>query len=209
MQKNCGIIYPIPKVEHKYILNKNFFKPMLKKYLAAGLIFSSILISVPAFATDLPNASSTPEQRILEAKAKLEARFAEAKQKLEERLTKLQTRQAKNNAAIACVAIAVNTREAAIGQSFTAYATAQSAALSTRATALNAAWGAVSTTPEAVRKAVNAAWSTYKDAHKAAVKTHNAATAAAWNTFRAAANTCRAGSTVSVDSRSSGTDSVQ
>lgn len=185
----------------------------MKKYFAGLLILASILMTLPVLATD-DRTSSTPslsqQERILEAQRKLEERFQEAKNKLQERLTALQTRQVNQSAAIACVGLAVNSREQSISASWNTYSAAQLAALNTRSAALSAAWSTPSSTTKQIRTAVDTAWNSYRTAHKTAVTAHNASTTQAWNTFKTASKACKASqSGVSVDNRSYGQDMAQ
>jgi hypothetical protein len=185
----------------------------MRKIFASFLVLASILVTLPALANE--NVSSTqsnltPQQKIEEAQKKLLERFEAAKAKLQERLTALQTKQTNQAASVACVGLAVNNRESAVGSAQNAYSVAQSAALTTRAAALNAAWSEASTTPKLIKTAVDKAWASYRTTHKAAVTTHNQATKAAWDTFRAAVKTCKASqSGVSADVRGYGVDQVQ
>jgi hypothetical protein len=187
---------------------------MIKKYFAGLIILTSILMSIPAFATEGNTTSSisgrTQEERIQEAQRKLEERFQEAKLKLQEKLTSLQTKQVNQAAATACVGLAVNTREAYIAAAFSTYSTTQASILSVRANSLSAAWSAPSSTQKQLRLAVDKAWSTYRTSHKLAVASHNASTTAAWSTFKTASKNCKASlSGVTVDTRSYGQDMAQ
>ncbi len=89
-----------------------------------------------------------------------------------------------------CVQTAIDTREGAIGDAFTAFASAEAAALSARKGALHDAWGL--TTSGARRTAREKAWSDYKTANKAAYSALRTAKKAAWSTFATASATCKA-----------------
>ena len=89
----------------------------------------------------------------------------------------------------ACVQTAVDAREGDIGSAFTAFSSAESAALSARKTALHDAWG--QTTSAARKSARTKAWSDYKTANKAAYSALRTAKKAAWSTFATASASCK------------------
>ena len=90
---------------------------------------------------------------------------------------------------IACVQAAVDTREDAIGGAFTAFSTAESAALSARKTALHDAWG--NTDATARRTARNKAWSDFKTTSKSAFTTLRTSKKDAWSKFETASKACK------------------
>lgn len=179
---------------------------MIKKVLSLGILLASILTMVPAMAETSSTTPATRLEKLQAAQQKLQDRYTTASKKIQDRLTAEQNRQASSTAAIACIAPAVTTREAAIGSAFAAFSAAQTTALSTRAAALQAAWALTDLSSH--NAAVKAAWSAYRTAHKTAVQTHNTATKAAWSTFRAAVLVCKPAKTVQVETQS-GTDNVQ
>jgi hypothetical protein len=89
-----------------------------------------------------------------------------------------------------CVQTAVAKREAAIGSAVDAYYAAVKAALSTRASALNTAWGM--TVKKDRNAAIMAAWNAYKTTFKKASQDARTAKKAAWSQFGTDAKTCRA-----------------
>lgn len=176
---------------------------MFKKYFITGIMLASLMSSIPAYAA----TSTSAEDQFAAAEKKLQDRFDEAKKKLQDKIDAFKNKKVTQTAVIQCVAAAVGIRETAVGSAFTVYAGSQSAALSGRATALNAAWTA-SLTPSALRSAVNAAWKAYNNAHRAAVKAHNDATNAAWNSFRSSSKACKLNQVggVPVESKGEGQD---
>lgn len=105
----------------------------------------------------------------------------------------------------ACVGAAVDARESSIITAFTAYNTSALAALTTRRTALAAAWALP--TDEEVKKATKAAMSAYKKSIKEARKIFKDARKSAWDTYKTAAKPCR-GAGESLDSSNSGIDNT-
>jgi hypothetical protein len=93
---------------------------------------------------------------------------------------------------LACMVAAVDAREVALQTAFTTFGTAQTAALTTRASALHTAWGM--TDAKARRTALKTAWNTYRTSHRAAVSAHRTAHNSAWSAFRTAAKTCKGNS---------------
>lgn len=91
---------------------------------------------------------------------------------------------------LACVQTAVGAREQAISAAFATFSTAESAALSARAAALQTAWGI--TESKVRRSAIKAAWSTFKTANKNAFKALRTSRKSAWATFKTASKACRA-----------------
>ena len=91
---------------------------------------------------------------------------------------------------IPCVQSAVDVREGAIGDAFSAFSSAESAALSARKSALHDAWGLTDAT--ARRTARNKAWSDFHAANKAAYTALRTAKKAAWSAFEAASKACKA-----------------
>ena len=90
---------------------------------------------------------------------------------------------------LACVQTAVDAREGSIGDAFTAFSSAESAALSARKSSLHDAWGM---TTSATRKSARTkAWSDYKTANKAAYTALRTAKKTAWSTFTTASASCK------------------
>lgn len=91
---------------------------------------------------------------------------------------------------IACVGVAVATRESALGVAVSTHAQAVQAAYTARATALAAAYG--QTTTAGVKTAVKAAWSVFNSSVKTANTAWRAARNSTWSVFRTAAKACKA-----------------
>lgn len=104
---------------------------------------------------------------------------------------------------IACVGTAVSARETALDAAIATHESAVQAAYTARASALSAAYQ--QTTATAVRAAVKAAWSAFSTAMKNAASAWRTSRGTAWTTFRAAAKSCKAPSTIS-DSSMSGSE---
>ena len=92
---------------------------------------------------------------------------------------------------VACVQAAVDAREQSIMSAWVSYNTSMTAAFSTRALALHAAWGM--TDASARKTAIKAAWSAFAASRKSAMQAHKTAKQAAWKTFRTAAKSCKGG----------------
>jgi hypothetical protein len=86
---------------------------------------------------------------------------------------------------IACVQKAVDAREGALGDAFTAFSGAESHALAGRKSALNTAWGL--TDAKARRTAREGAWAEFRAGNKAAYTALRTSRRAAWSTFKTAA----------------------
>ena len=91
---------------------------------------------------------------------------------------------------IPCVQSAVDVREGAIGDAFSAFSSAESAALSARKSALHDAWGL--TNSAARRAARNKSWSDFHTANSAAYSTLRSARKIAWSTFATSSASCKA-----------------
>jgi len=91
---------------------------------------------------------------------------------------------------IACVQKAIDAREDALMNAWTAHNTAVSSAYAARKTALHAAWGM--TDPGARKAAIKAAWEAFRTSMKTAKETWKKSRKAAWETFRASAHACNA-----------------
>lgn len=94
-------------------------------------------------------------------------------------------------AQVACVASAVNVREASIDSSISTYTQAINTAYTTRAAALQQAY---SQNPGqgVIKKAVKAAWSTFASTMKSARNNWKTSKKSAWSTFKSAVKTCKA-----------------
>lgn len=93
------------------------------------------------------------------------------------------------NLDLPCVQSAVAVRESAIQKAFTAYSGSVSTALTTRATALNSAWGmTVGTERRAARKS---AWEAYRISVQSARTTMRTAKKSAWEAFKTASKACK------------------
>ena len=90
---------------------------------------------------------------------------------------------------ISCVVAAVDAREQAIGAAFTTFSSAESSALSTRATALHAAWGLGDA--KARKAGREAAWDAFKKANRAAYAALRSARKTTWDTFAKATRACK------------------
>jgi len=106
---------------------------------------------------------------------------------------------------VSCMATAVGVRETAVQSAFAAFSQAQTAALTSRQTALQSAWSM--TDFKARKTAILAAWKTYRNAHRVAIKNHNKASSAAWKQFKTTSKSCNAKS--GDDSGSSADDNMQ
>lgn len=87
-----------------------------------------------------------------------------------------------------CVQKAVDAREATTQAAFTAFSTAQTKALTTRASALHNSWGQENAS--ARRSARTASWTVYKASNKDAMDELHTAKRAAWTTFATASLAC-------------------
>ena len=88
-----------------------------------------------------------------------------------------------------CVQSAVAIRESSIQKAFTAYAGSVTTALTTRASALNSAWGmTVGTERRAARKS---AWEVYRTSIQSARTTMKTAKKSAWEAFKTASKACK------------------
>ena len=93
------------------------------------------------------------------------------------------------NLDLPCVQSAVAVRESAIQKAFTAYSGNVSTALTTRATALNSAWGmTVGTERRAARKS---AWEAYRTSVQSARTTMRTAKKSAWEAFKTSSKACK------------------
>lgn len=112
-------------------------------------------------------------------------------------LTKADAATVLTDEEIACVQAAVGARETALQEDVTTFQTTWNAALSTRATALQAAWAL--TTKKERRDAIKAAWTAYKTSFNTARKTFNTDVKADWKAFRVAVKACSLPSAVAND----------
>lgn len=95
----------------------------------------------------------------------------------------------KKNVDIACVQPAIAKREAALLAAVDSYYVSMKAAMTTRASALNTAWGL--TDASAREAAIRAAHSAFRTSAKTATMTLRAARKNAWKTFKADAKACK------------------
>ncbi len=103
---------------------------------------------------------------------------------------------------VACMATAVDTREAALVAGMTTYGSSIVSLLQTRQGALKAAWG--KTVVQERRTAIQSAWKDYRTARATAQKNWRDAKKSAWDTFTTSAKAC--GSTSAADNGSAGVD---
>lgn len=89
-----------------------------------------------------------------------------------------------------CVQTAVDVRETTIATAFTAFSTAESAALAARKSALHDAWGMTSAKERSAAR--NKAWSDFKTVNRAAFKALRTANKDAWGAFKTASKSCHA-----------------
>ena len=109
-----------------------------------------------------------------------------------------------NTDAIACVRTAITKRETSIQNAFSAYTTAQNTALTTRSSALSAAYAVADA--KTIRKSLKDAWTTYRKTHSAITKSHNESVKAAWSLFSKDVKTCKTTGTIPVDARGQNDD---
>lgn len=108
---------------------------------------------------------------------------------------------------IACVAAAVDMREASLGSAFATFASAQSAALSARLNALHTAWRM--TDGKARNAAIQTAWQAYRSAHKSAVTAHQESDKSAQSRFKNVAKDCKGGDGVATSAPADSSLSVK
>lgn len=103
---------------------------------------------------------------------------------------------------LACVQTAVGKREDAVMSAVDSYTSAWKSALSTRKTALTAAWNI--TVNKDRNAAIRSAWNAFKSAKRDAMMTHRTAIKAAWGAFKTDRRAC--GPSAGEPSESQGTD---
>lgn len=91
---------------------------------------------------------------------------------------------------LTCVRTAVSTRETAVRAAYSTLSTSYLAGLDTRAMALDAAW--MMTDKTARKTAREAAWSAWNTTAKTARETFRKARKASWDAYRMSAKACRA-----------------
>ncbi len=142
----------------------------------------SVLVAAPAFASD--SAHGQANQNGARHELMQSFRHDNRMQKKD----KLESMQNLDATQLACVAVAVDVRETAVGAAFTAMNNSLTSALSTRKTSLAAAW--VMSDGTARANAINAAWKAFKDARHTAEKTAHTAQKDAWTGFKSAVKAC-------------------
>lgn len=168
---------------------------------AAGIAaVLTVLLAGPVLADEMTttSGSSTLEQLKDQRKTLQDQIKAEREKEKEDRAA---ASAAKAEALRACVAAAVDKREATIDAGWSAYATATTANLSTRRTALAAAWAMTDRT--ARRTAIQAAWKAWRDSQRATAKTWHAAKQAAWSQFSKDRRACGSGASSEAPENSS------
>jgi hypothetical protein len=158
------------------------------------LMISSLALPVLAEDSMTTSATGTPMTRH-EIQDKLKG---EREKLMGER--KAQLAQLGETARV-CLAAAVDKREAAVGAAFAAFSTSMTSALSTRRTALAAAWAL--TDAAARNAATKAAWQAWNTAAKSARQTLNAARRTAWSTFSTDRKACRPSTSIGVEAHES------
>lgn len=103
---------------------------------------------------------------------------------------------------LACIAAAVNIREAALYEAITAQSDRVNAAYSLRKTALPAVYTGSYTNAQ-IREKVRAIWSEFRSDMKASKTKWRTASRAAWSTYRDSMKECRASSDVTDEKNSS------
>jgi len=93
-------------------------------------------------------------------------------------------------AQIACIGVAVNTRETTVGTALAAYTTSLNNAYTTRASALQLAYQL--TTLKEVQNTVKTTWANFNKSIKLARTTWQSVRSSAWRQYVAAANACKA-----------------
>lgn len=150
---------------------------MIKKIIGVGMIASALLLATSVLAEDT-NTGATPAPT---------------------------TTIITPSTAVSCVAAAVATREASLGNAIMSYTSSVNGAYNTRAASLASAYQAG--TNAQIKVAIRASWKDFRSAMSSANKTWKTAKNAAWATFRSAARACKAHSSIN-DNANSGFEAM-
>jgi len=172
----------------------------MKKYIALGLSAAlSMAVALPAIAQDSSSSSSSSVSSSSSTSNSSSVMSSSSSKKMDgsPMMGRMRAKEKANKGMgpgnptvdIACMKTTVVKREAALAAAVDAHYASMKTAMSTRATALAAAWGM--TDASAREAALKAAHTAFRTSAKTATKTLRDARKAVWKTFKADAKTCK------------------